>query len=212
MRKMGYFKIKGGENMLRRFKEARKMNNLKLTVVSQMLGVSQPTLSSWEAGRKSPTLETLEKMADLYGVSTDYLLGRNDNQSTESTPTLSHERFCISNGKPMWSRKYGWLLISLTAEEFITSSGKHIPFDVAGEVLDFTPQFAESTIPHTKALTRSEIRAQTQVWVEPISTDPEMREHLRGCYQVKELFVENEYGTKFPFSNYGVKWLAFNMK
>lgn len=195
--------------MPRRFKKARKMNNLKLTVAAQRLGVSQPTLSSWEAGRKSPTLENLEKMAELYGVSTDYLLGRNDNKTSENTLPLSYNCFRISNGKPMWSDKYGWLLVSPTAEEFITSAGKHIPFDAAGEVLDFAPQFAESTIPHTKALTQSEVRSQTQVWVEPISSDPEMREHLRGWYQVKELFVENEYGTKFSLNSYGSQWLAF---
>lgn len=198
--------------MPRRFKEARKMNNLKLTVAAQKLGVSQPTLSSWEAGRKSPTVENLEKMAELYGVTTDYLLGRGGEQADDNAILLSYDHFRISNGKPIWSSKYGWLLVSATAQEFITSAGKHIPFDTAGEVLDFVPQFAESTIPHTKALTPSEIHFQTQVWVEPISPDPEMREHLRGFYQVKELFVENEYGTKFSFSSYGAKWLAFNMK
>lgn len=198
--------------MPRRFKDARKMNILKLTVAAQMLGVSQPTLSSWEAGRKSPTLENLEKMAELYGVTTDYLLGRGGEQKDDNTMLLSYDRFRISNGKPMWSGKYGWLLISSTAEEFISSAGKHIPFDAAGEVLDFAPQFAESTIPHTKALTQSEVCSQTQVWVEPISPDSEMREHLRGWYQVKDLFVENEYGTKFSLSSYGAKWLAFNIK
>lgn len=198
--------------MPRRFKDARKMNNLKLTVAAQMLGVSQPTLSSWEAGRKSPTLENLEKMAELYGVTTDYLLGRGGEQKDNNTLLLSYDHFRISNGKPMWSGKYGWLLINSTAEEFITSAGKHIPFDSAGEILDFAPQFAESAIPHTKALTQSEVCSQTQVWVEPISPDPEMREYLRGWYQVKNRFVENEYGTKFSLDNYGAKWLAFNMK
>ena len=42
-----------------------------------MLGVSQPTLSSWESGRKSPTIDSILKMAALYKVSTDYLLGNN---------------------------------------------------------------------------------------------------------------------------------------
>ena len=27
--------------------------------------------------------------------------------------------------------------------------------------------------------------------------------------QVKDRFVENEYGTKFSFDSYGAKWLAF---
>ena len=64
--------------MAKRFREARKMNGLKLTEAAQKLGVSQPTLSAWEGERKSPTLNGLERMANLYGVTTDYLLGRND--------------------------------------------------------------------------------------------------------------------------------------
>ena len=74
--------------MSRQFREARKKNKLKLTAAAKMLGVSQPTLSSWEAGRKSPTIDNLAKMADLYGVTTDYLLGRGGSQDTETTLPL----------------------------------------------------------------------------------------------------------------------------
>ena len=74
--------------MSRQFREARKKNNLKLTAAAKMLGVSQPTLSSWEAGRKSPTIDNLAKMADLYAVTTDYLLGRGGSQDTETTLPL----------------------------------------------------------------------------------------------------------------------------
>ena len=56
------------------FREARKLNNLKLIEAADLLGVSQPILSAWEGGRKSPSLGSLEKMAELYGVSTDFLL------------------------------------------------------------------------------------------------------------------------------------------
>lgn len=198
--------------MSRQFREARKKNNLKLTVAAQMLGVSQPTLSSWEAGRKSPTLENLEKMAELYGVTTDYLLGRGGSQDTEGTLSLLYDQLRVSNGKPVWSDKYGWLLISSSAQEFIASTGERIPFDAAGEIHNIAPRFAEGAIPQSNALTQSEVISQTQVWVEPISPDPDMREYLRGWYQVKDRFVENEYGTKFSLDSYGAKWLAFNMK
>lgn len=195
--------------MSRRFREARKKNNLKLTVAAQMIGVSQPTLSSWESGRKSPTLENLERMAELYNVTTDYLLGRGDGKETEALLSLPSDRLRVSNGKPVWSDKYGWLLISSSAQEFIAPTGERIPFGAAGEIRDIAPRFAESTIPQSQALTQSEVLSQTQVWVEPISPDPDMREYLRGWYQVKDHLVENEYGTKFSLDSYGAKWLAF---
>lgn len=195
--------------MSRRFREARKKNNLKLTVAAQMIGVSQPTLSSWESGRKSPTLENLERMAELYNVTTDYLLGRGDGKETEALLSLPSDRLRVSNGKPVWSDKYGWLLISSSAQEFIAPTGERIPFGTAGEIRDIAPRFAESTIPQSQTLTQSEVLSQTQVWVEPISPDPDMREYLRGWYQVKDHLVENEYGTKFSLDSYGAKWLAF---
>ncbi|HCX92320.1 MAG TPA: hypothetical protein DGZ34_06585 [Lachnospiraceae bacterium] len=147
-----------------------------------------------------------------YGVTTDYLLGRGGSQDTETTLPLPYDQLRVSNGKPVWSDKYGWLLISSSAQEFIAATGEHIPFDAAGEIRDIAPRFAEGAIPQSDALTQSEVCSQTQVWVEPISPDPEMREYLRGWYQVKDRFVENEYGTKFSLDSYGAKWLAFNMK
>lgn len=141
-----------------------------------------------------------------------YLLGRGGSQDTETTLPLPYDQLRVSNGKPVWSDKYGWLLISSSAQEFIAATGEHIPFDAAGEIRDIAPRFAEGAIPQSDALTQSEVCSQTQVWVEPISPDPEMREYLRGWYQVKDRFVENEYGTKFSLDSYGAKWLAFNMK
>lgn len=196
--------------MPRQFRTARKMKNLKLTSAAQLLGVSQPTLSSWEAGRKSPTIENLKKMADLYDVTTDYLLGRTDLQDQNNIFPATNDQLRISNGKPVWSNKHGWLLISSTAQEFVASNGERISFEEAGEVFNIVPPFAESATPLTKALTQSEVLALLKVWVEPISSDLDMREHLRGWYQVRDQFVENEYGIKFALSNYGAKWLAFS--
>ena len=61
--------------MPRQFKQARNINKLKMTDAASKLGISQPTLSAWEGERRSPSIESLEHMADLYGVTTDFLLG-----------------------------------------------------------------------------------------------------------------------------------------
>lgn len=74
--------------MPRKFKEARQINKLKVIEAAAKLGISQPTLSAWEGERKFPGLDSLENMADLYGVTTDYLLDR-----SELCP--STERSCV---------------------------------------------------------------------------------------------------------------------
>ncbi|MFC0188200.1 helix-turn-helix domain-containing protein [Fictibacillus aquaticus] len=42
--------------------------------IAQMIGISRPRYSHYETGRSEPDHETLQKMANLFGVSTDYLL------------------------------------------------------------------------------------------------------------------------------------------
>lgn len=48
--------------------------------LAHRLGVSKQSVSNWESNNIQPSIELLEKIADLFGVTTDYLLGREDLQ------------------------------------------------------------------------------------------------------------------------------------
>ena len=50
--------------------------NLTQKQVAQHLGISQNTYSQYEIGVLNYPVDALIKLADLYGVSVDYLLGR----------------------------------------------------------------------------------------------------------------------------------------
>ncbi len=56
--------------------ELRLDNNLKQKDVAAYLNVSVATISHYESGVNIPNLATLTKLADFFGVSADYLLGR----------------------------------------------------------------------------------------------------------------------------------------
>lgn len=58
-------------------------NQKKLTgeVLGQVLNVSQVHANDVFSGRKKPSLELLMGIADFFGVSTDYLLGKKDRQN-----------------------------------------------------------------------------------------------------------------------------------
>ena len=88
--------------MSRQFKVARRMNHLKLNEAADKLGVSQPTLSSWESGRKTPTVDNLIKMADLYGVTTDFLLGRNNSKPLKQEGPISYQNLPAMHSNPVW--------------------------------------------------------------------------------------------------------------
>ena len=49
--------------MARQYKLARKIKKITLTAAAKDLGVSQPTLSSWESERKAPSFEGLIRMS-----------------------------------------------------------------------------------------------------------------------------------------------------
>ena len=61
-------------------KGIREDRDLKQKEVAQVLHVSQNTYSQYETGVISLTAEVLIKLADFYGVSVDYILGRTDNR------------------------------------------------------------------------------------------------------------------------------------
>ncbi|MBC2012347.1 helix-turn-helix transcriptional regulator [Listeria marthii] len=54
--------------------------------VAKRLGMkASSTYSNWEYGNREPDLDTLKRIADLYDVSVDYLLGRTEKNSTIET-------------------------------------------------------------------------------------------------------------------------------
>lgn len=58
------------------FRELRKQKELTQIELAKMVNVQQTTVSKWEVGRAVPDYPVLLKLAELYGVSVDYLLGR----------------------------------------------------------------------------------------------------------------------------------------
>ena len=57
-----------------RLKEARKEKGYTQDHVAAIIGVSRPAISSYERNAVDPPLTILRSLADLYGVSLDYLL------------------------------------------------------------------------------------------------------------------------------------------
>ena len=58
-----------------RLREARKLAGLSQAQVAQLMKLHRPTVSEIEAGRRRVASEELSVLADLYGVSTAWLLG-----------------------------------------------------------------------------------------------------------------------------------------
>lgn len=61
-----------------RIKEQRKLYGFTQRDIAEKLGISQPSYIRYENGSSEPSQENLVKIADIFDVSVDYLLGRKD--------------------------------------------------------------------------------------------------------------------------------------
>lgn len=79
---------------MNRFKEARLRCGIAQKTVASKLKVSIQSVSNWENDTRAPSRENVIKMAEIYGVSTDYLLNNADEQiqplvETKKEPAVS---------------------------------------------------------------------------------------------------------------------------
>ena len=73
-----------------RIKELRIEKGLLQKDIATALNKSTVCIGDWERGRTEPSIEDLFKLSDLFGVSIDYIVGREDdfgNIQLQSTST-----------------------------------------------------------------------------------------------------------------------------
>ena len=64
------------EIFCKRIKELRIESGLTQKELAKKLNTSNSAVCDWEKGRTQPDLQMLKNIANLFDVSTDYLLGR----------------------------------------------------------------------------------------------------------------------------------------
>jgi len=74
-----------------RLEEARTDKNMTKKEVAYYLSIDQSTYGKYELGKREPDYETVCKLADLFGVSVDWLLGRTMVKKPIDTIAAHHE-------------------------------------------------------------------------------------------------------------------------
>jgi transcriptional regulator with XRE-family HTH domain len=67
--------------MVTRIKTERVQKGLSQEALAEHLDVSRGSISLWEAGRDGGSMETINRMCDLFGCTADWLLGRSETRS-----------------------------------------------------------------------------------------------------------------------------------
>ena len=60
------------------FKKLRTDKGITQVELAQIMNVQQTTVSKWEVGKATPDYPVLLKLSEYYGVSLEYLLGREE--------------------------------------------------------------------------------------------------------------------------------------
>lgn len=79
-----------------KIRELRKQRRLSQTDLAKQIHVSQATVTSWETGRADPSSSALNALADFFGVSSDYLLGRTDQPTSDNELTKNQKLIAYS--------------------------------------------------------------------------------------------------------------------
>ena len=70
------------------FEKLLKEKNVKVADVTRATGIASSTFTDWKKGRYTPKQDKLQKIADYFGVTIDYLM---NGEEKEWTPTLTEK-------------------------------------------------------------------------------------------------------------------------
>lgn len=79
-----------------RLKSLRTHRNITQSDLAKRIGVARTTYAMYEQGQREPDYDTLQKIADFYEVSTDYLLGRTDQSDNHYMKSLASKNENLS--------------------------------------------------------------------------------------------------------------------
>ena len=67
--------------LYKRLRDIREDKDLKQKDIAELLNIHQTTYSDYELGRLNIPVAAIHTLADFYGVSVDYLLGRTNTKT-----------------------------------------------------------------------------------------------------------------------------------
>ena len=124
---------------MNRIKELREMAGKQQKELAIDLGVSQPTVSDWESGRKVPSAKSTSKLADYFQVPIDYLLGRESVPEGPPAPSRPGSQWIPVLGRVAAGTPIETVEDTLDYEEIdaqTASSGDHFALQIKGQSME----------------------------------------------------------------------------
>ncbi len=100
-----------------RIKQLRQSKNYSQAQLAGLLSVSEQQVYRWEKGQNEPAGEHLVRLAQEFGITTDYLLGASD----DPLPRLTNEDLSVMERKLVTAARNGQIVEAL---ETLTAMSK----------------------------------------------------------------------------------------
>ncbi len=84
-----------------RIAQLRKNRSMSQFQLAKTLNIATSTLGMYETNKRKPNMEMLEKLADFFGVSIDYLLGRETSDKSDIDLDRAIDNAMSFDGKPV---------------------------------------------------------------------------------------------------------------
>lgn len=84
-----------------RIAQLRKNRSMSQFQLAKTLNIATSTLGMYETNKRKPNMEMLEKLADFFGVSIDYLLGRETSSKSDTDLDRAIDESRSFDGKPI---------------------------------------------------------------------------------------------------------------
>lgn len=104
---------------MNRFRKLRLDNNYSQTQLAKKLKVHQTAISQWELGKSFPDILTMQKLADIYDVSIDYILGRENSRNGHVALPEDEERL-LQNYRSLGTEEKN------TVQDFIENKNRNL--------------------------------------------------------------------------------------
>lgn len=122
-----------------RLKELRESRGLSQYSFADAFGVSQSTVGNWEAGKREPNFDTMQRLANFFGVSVDYLLGRESVPDGPPAPSRPGSQWIPVLGRVAAGTPIEAVEDILDYEEIdaqTASSGDHFALQIKGQSME----------------------------------------------------------------------------
>lgn len=77
---------------MNKYRQLRKERNMSQATLAEKLGVSQTAVSQWETDKNYPDINTIKQLAEIYSVTTDYLLGVDSSRLKKENEVVVYTR------------------------------------------------------------------------------------------------------------------------